>query len=61
MDKINDYPRNNIISVRVSDEQLLFLKHLKGEREATVSDLIREALSTLEVSRNRNLENSVTE
>ena len=51
MEKIEEEcPRNHIISVRVSDEQMSLLKQLIGQRNTTVSELIREALSTLALS-----------
>lgn len=62
MEKIaEECPRNHIISVRVSDEQMLHLKHLIVQRHTTVSELIREALSTLAVSPCETVENRIVE
>lgn len=44
MEASNMAPRRNIISVRVSDEELMFLTRLLRRRNTTISDLIREAL-----------------
>ena len=49
MGKMKESPRYNIISVRVTDEQLLRLQRLLGRRQTTVSELVREALERLDL------------
>ncbi len=46
MGKRKEFPRYNVISVRVTDEQMMFLKRMCRKGNTTCSQVIRETLVT---------------
>ena len=46
MGKIKQFPRYNVISIRVTDEEMQFLKHRCQEGNITCSQLIRTTLAS---------------
>ena len=49
MGKHKEQARYNVVSVRVSDEELELLERLSRESNKKVADLIREALLAMEI------------
>lgn len=45
MGKMKESPRYRVVSVRVSDEEMLFLKHICEEENTTCSQFIRAMLA----------------
>ena len=50
MGRMKETPRYNVISARITDEQMLLLKRLRSEHEISFSALIREALERLSIT-----------
>ncbi len=53
MGKMKECPRYNVISVRITDEQLVLLRRLRSEHKISVSALMREALDRLDLFSDR--------
>ncbi len=49
MGRMKESPRYNVISVRITDEQLILLKRLRSQHKISVSALMREALDRLDL------------
>jgi hypothetical protein len=45
MGRMKEFPRYNVIAIRVTDEEMKLLKYLSQKRRTTYSQLIREALA----------------
>lgn len=45
MARMKEYPRRNVVSFRVTDEEMNALKQLRNERKTTFDQLVREALA----------------
>ncbi|HEX8960157.1 MAG TPA: ribbon-helix-helix protein, CopG family [Geobacteraceae bacterium] len=46
MGKMKEFPRYNVVSLRVTDEEMKFLKQKCEKENTTCSQLIREILSS---------------
>ena len=47
MSRMKEFPRYNIVSIRVTDEEMNALAQLKVEQNRSFSRIIREALSAM--------------
>ena len=45
MARMKEYPRYNVISFRITDEEMHALRQLRKKRKTTYDQLIREALA----------------
>lgn len=45
MGREKESPRYNVVSVRVSDDEMLMLRQLRKQRKETISELLRYALT----------------
>jgi hypothetical protein len=53
MARLKEHPRYNIISFRVTDEEMAALKQLRKKGRTTFDQLIREALAATDLPVNR--------
>lgn len=47
MGRMKEFPRYNVISVRVTDEEMTILKYLSDKHRTTYSQLLRKALAAI--------------